>query len=539
MRLNRKSLTETAQWRKNGFTLPRFDIEAVAAETRANPVWVHFGAGNIFRAFPAARLQELLNTGAEKAGVIVAEGYDYEIIDAVFTPHDNLSLAVTLRSDGGIDKTVVASMVRALKADPAHPDFQRLREVFRAPSLRMVSFTITEKGYSLHHGNSLLPDVELDLRQGPLKAVSYMGRIVTLLYARFQAGRAPVAMVSMDNCSRNGDRLRDAVVAIARAWVEAGLAEADFLPYLEDPSTVSFPWTMIDKITPRPDSGVRKILAGLGFEDADGVATGKGTFVAPFVNAEETEYLVIEDAFPNGRIALDSVGIVYTDRGTVDKVEKMKVCTCLNPLHTALAIFGCLLSYSKIRDEMKDPDLKKLVEGIGYREGLPAVADPGIVNPEAFLRQCLEVRFPNPFMPDTPQRIATDTSQKLPIRFGETIKAYAAREDLDAGDLVLIPLVFAAWCRYLLGVDDAGNDFERSPDPLLIQLDTILADLKPGASRPYGKYLRPILSDAAIFGVDLYAVGLGEKVEGFFAEMMRGKNAVRTTLRKCLDQLEK
>lgn len=104
----------------------------------------------------------------------------------------------------------------------------------------------------------------------------------------------------------------------------------------------------------------------------------------------------------------------------------MKVCTCLNPLHTALAVFGCLLDYNLISAEMKNETLVKLVEGIGYKEGLPVVVNPGILDPKEFIDTVLKVRVPNPFMPDTPQRIATDTSQKLAIRFGETIKAYAA-----------------------------------------------------------------------------------------------------------------
>ena len=100
----------------------------------------------------------------------------------------------------------------------------------------------------------------------------------------------------------------------------------------------------------------------------------------------------------------------------------MKVCTCLNPLHTALAIYGCLLGYTLIADEMKNPLLKKMVEMIGYREGLPVVVDPGILDPGQFIDEVVTKRIPNPFMPDTPQRIATDTSQKLPIRFGEPLR---------------------------------------------------------------------------------------------------------------------
>ena len=124
---------------------------------------------------------------------------------------------------------------------------------------------------------------------------------------------------------------------------------------------------------------------------------------------------------------------MFTSRETVEKVERMKVCTCLNPLHTALAVYGCLLGYTKISDEMKDADLVKLVEIIGYKEGLPVVTDPGILSPKKFIDEVLQIRVPNPFMPDTPQRIACDTSQKLSIRFGETIKEYAASSELDVG----------------------------------------------------------------------------------------------------------
>lgn len=254
-----------------------------------------------------------------------------------------------------------------------------------------------------------------------------------------------------------------------------GLVEAGFDTYIHS-DAVSFPWTMIDKITPRPDEGVKKLLADAGFEDVEPVVTAKNTYVAPFVNAEEPEYLVIEDEFPNGRPPLEKAGVMFADRETVDKVEKMKVCTCLNPLHTALAVFGCLLGYTQIYKEMEDPQLRKLVETIGYQEGLPVVADPGIIRPADFLREVLEVRMPNPFMPDAPQRIACDTSQKLAVRFGETIKAYQTREDLETADLKLIPLVLAGWCRYLMGVDDMGREFPLSPDPLLAEIRPVVKE---------------------------------------------------------------
>ena len=310
------------------------------------------------------------------------------------------------------------------------------------------------------------------------------------------------------------------------------MADAGFDAYIHDRSKVSFPWSMIDKITPRPDDSVKEMLVKDGFEDVEAEVTSKHTYVAPFVNSEETQYLVIEDWFPNGRPNLDAGGVIFTDRETVDKVEKMKVCTCLNPLHTALAVFGCLLGYTLISKEMKDPELKKLVEIIGYKEGLPVVVNPGILDPKEFIDTVLNVRVPNPFMPDTPQRIATDTSQKLGIRYGETIKAYLASPTLNVTDLKLIPLVLAGWCRYIMGVDDSGETFEPSSDPLLAENQAYLANVKLGSKGPFHEALQPILSNSAIFGVDLYEAGLGKTVETYFAELVEGPGAVRSTLKK-------
>lgn len=534
MKLNEQQLQNREMWEKAGFALPQFDRKTVEEETKKNPAWIHFGAGNIFRAFPAAVQQRLLDEGRAKTGIIVAEGYDYEIIDKMYVPHDNLGLLVTLKANGTIEKTVIGSVVEALRADSSNEkDFGRLKEIFRARSLQMVSFTITEKGYCLTNARGeLLADVSRDFEEGPARAASYIGKLTALLYERYVNGALPVAMVSMDNCSHNGTRLYEAVEAFAEKWEENGLVNEGFLAYISDKSKVSFTWSMIDKITPRPDDSVKEMLKESGFEDVEAKVTAKNTYVAPFVNAEEPQYLVIEDAFPNGRPNLDEAGIIYTDRETVDKVEKMKVCTCLNPLHTALAVYGCLLDYTSIWKEMEDEQLKKLVETIGYVEGLPVVVNPGIIDPKAFIDEVLKVRIPNPFMPDTPQRIATDTSQKLSIRFGETIKAYMEHDELDVADLKLIPLVLAGWCRYLMAVDDEGESFELSPDPMLDSVCAYVKDIKLGDAGPFHEQLKPILSNEKIFGVDLYQAGLGTRVEELFAELVAGKGAVRAALKK-------
>jgi fructuronate reductase len=280
------------------------------------------------------------------------------------------------------------------------------------------------------------------------------------------------------------------------------------------------------------------MLVDSGLENMQDIVTGRNTFIAPFVNAEETQYLIVEDCFPNHRPPLEKTGALFTARETVDMVEKMKVCTCLNPLHTALAVFGCLLGYTRISEEMKNPDLVKLIEGIGYREGLPVATDPQVNKPRDFIDQVVKVRLPNPFMPDAPQRIATDTSQKIPIRFGETIKAYiegrfvTGVSGLTTDNLTLIPLVIAAWIRYLLGIDDHGKKFDVSPDPLYPNLLRILAGIKLGQKGPFHETLKPILSDSKLFAVNLYEAGLGKKVESYFEELVAGSGAVAATLHK-------
>lgn len=534
MQLNRSVEFEREQWTKAGYELPQFDREAVAKQTMEAPEWIHFGAGNIFRAFQANVVQQLLNEDVLKTGLIVAEGYDYEIISKMYDPHDNYSILVTLKSDGSVEKTVVSSIIEALTVDRANEkDMNRLKEIFAADSLKMVSFTITEKGYSLRNGQGkLLADVEKDFEVGPEQTNSYMGKVTSLMYHRYVNGQKPIAFVSMDNCSHNGDKLYAAVSEFATEWEKRGLIEKGFVDYINDKNKVSFPWSMIDKITPRPDEGVKKVLAKDNIMELDQVVTSKNTYVAPFVNAEEPQYLVIEDAFPNGKLPLDKGGIIYTQRETVDKVEKMKVCTCLNPLHTALAVFGCLLDYKLISKEMENPLLKKLVEIIGYKEGLPVVVDPKIIAPKAFLDEVLTKRIPNPFMPDTPQRIATDTSQKMPIRFGETIKAYVRSNELDVNDLTCIPLVIAGWLRYLCGVDDAGNTMELSSDPLMDTLQAKISKVKFGEAESVKGQLQDVLSDETLFGCNLYEVGLGTRVEEMLSMMLEGKGAVTRTLAK-------
>lgn len=520
MKLNLTALQDCGAWANADIALPSFDIEQLRQSTTQSPQWLHFGGGNIFRVFIAATLQDAIEAGRAHAGIITVETFDEEIVDAYYKAYDCLSLSVIMDAQGGYKKRVIATVTDAIKGTQELP---KLRALATEKSLKMVSFTITEKGYAICNlQGDYLPIVAQDIEKGPEQPTHTMSIVASLLYDRYRSGEAPIAMVSMDNCSHNGDKLKNAVIEIAEGWIAQGHINQGFLTYLQS-SKVSFPLTMIDKITPRPAESVQQMLEAAGLEDMHIITTQKGSYTAPFVNAESAEYLIIEDDFPNGKIDIASDRVIFTSRDTVNQVETMKVTTCLNPLHTALAVTGCLLRYTSIAEEMKNETLVALIYKIGYDEGLPVVTHPGILDPKAFIDEVVQERLPNSNIPDTPQRIAMDTSQKVGIRFGETIKSYMKSNQLDPQSLVGIPLAIAAWCRYLLGVDDNGNLFEVSSDPLYAELSALLVQ-----DSKQHKDLAPILSNKAIFGVDLYAAGLGEKIQSYFNQMLPTGGVLKT-----------
>jgi fructuronate reductase len=533
MELTLKGIKEKEIWEKAGIKMPAFDIENMRKNTADNPAWIHFGAGNIFRGFIAVLQQKLLDEGITDKGIIAADTFDFDMIDKIYVPFDNLALSVGLKADGNTDMRVIASIADAVKADFLDDaQKEKLFKAVRNPSLQMLSYTITEKGYSLKNmQGDLLPVVVSDINDGPKNAKHAMSITVALLFERFNAGAFPLAVCSMDNCSHNGEKLKSSVLFMANEWAKKGFVSKEFIDYISDEEKVSFPWSMIDKITPRPAKSIEEMLEDKGIENMSAIVTDKNTFIAPFVNAEIPEYLVIEDRFPNGRPSLEKAGVYFTDRDTVNKTEKMKVTTCLNPLHTAMAVFGCLLGYDHIAKEMQDEDIKKLVMNIGYKEGLPVVVNPGIIDPKKFIDEVVEERLPNMFIPDMPQRIATDTSMKIPIRFGETIKSYYNSPDRDVNDLTFIPLAIAAWLRYLLGVNDKGEAMEVSADPQLEDLQTKLSGIVYNDVNTYNGQIKDILSNENIFAINLIDAGLSDKIENMFKEMLK-EGAVRDTLHK-------
>lgn len=535
MKLTLEGLKDRQSWEKAGITLPSYDAAAVAEATRRDPVWVHMGIGNIFRIFIGGIADQLLEEGLMDRGITCVETFDYDVVDKIYDPFDNLALSVTLHGDGTTDRKVLGSLTEAIKAQSSDEgQWERMKEIFQNPGLQLVSFTITEKGYALRNAEgAYFSFVESDIENGPDKAVSAMAVVTAMLLERYKSGKAPLALVSMDNCSKNGSRLRGSVLEMAEEWKKRGFVEEDFIAYVSDETKVSFPWTMIDKITPRPSEKIAEELEAAGVENMQPVITSKKTYIAPFINAEGPQYLVVEDSFPNGRPALEKAGVYVTDRDTVNKSERMKVTVCLNPIHTALGPYGCMLGYELFADEMKDPDMLELAKQVGYVEGMAVVPDPVILSPKAFLDELMEERFPNPYLGDTTQRLAVDVSQGIGIRFGETIKSYMEKYG-DAKMLKAIPVAIAGWVRYLLALDDEGKSIELAPDPMVPELREQMSTIVYGEPDSLKDQLKGILSNEVIFGVNLYEAGIGEKIEQIIREEIAGPGSIRKTVQKYL-----
>ena len=535
MKLTMAGIKDREAWEKAGIQLPGYDVEEVSEKARKAPRWVHFGIGNIFRVFIGGIADGLLEEGALDRGLTCVETFDYDVADKIYAPYDNLGLSVILHGDGTRDYKVLGALAEAVKAQSSNEkQWNRLKEIFAAPSLQLVSFTITEKGYALQKADGTwFPFVEADIKNGPAKATGAMAVLTAMLYERYQAGKHPLALVSMDNCSQNGARLRQSVLTMAEEWKKAGYVDDGFLTYVSDEKRIAFPWTMIDKITPRPSEQIAADLEALGVEDMQPVITEKKTYIAPFVNAEKPQYLVIEDSFPNGRPALEKgFGVYMADRRTVNLAERMKVTVCLNPVHSATGPLGVALGYELFAHMLNtDADMMKMARMVAYDEGLPVVQDPGILSPQAFVDELFNDRFPNEYLGDTNLRLAVDVSQMVGIRFGETIKAYVEKYG-DASRLTALPLGIAGWLRYMLAVDDAGKKYELAPDPMNEEIQEQLKDIVVGQPETFTDQLRPILSNERLFFIDLYKAGVGEKVENMFREMIAGPGAIKAAIHK-------
>lgn len=503
-------------------------LPEIKKHTFEKPCWIHLGSGNIFRSFIAELAQKLIKNKYTDKGIIVADTYDGEIIEKIYKPYDNLFLSCVLNPNGNFDLKLISSVTEALAPNLNQQDLDRFFYCFTQQSLQIVSLSVTEKAYELYDVNgNFLPWLEQDLNKEFNQVNGILSLLLRALQKRFDAGKFPLTLLAFDNCYHNGDKLKHSIYKLAELFLQKEKITSDFYNWITS-DAVSFPLSMIDKITPHPTLQVQNELIKRGFTDIEIIKTAKNSVIAPFVNSEPAAYLVIEDNFCNGRPDFEKAGVIITSRENVILCENMKIETCLNPLQTALAIFGILFEYKYISDCVSDPLLHKLVVKM-VEEGMAVVQDPHVINPKNFADEVINLRLPNKYIFDQPYRIATDSTNKINIRCGLTIKKYG-KANLNKNDLVAVPLVIAAFIRYLQGTSDVGNKFELASDLKIDYLKHIGKELN---SPKAVQALDEILSNEEIIGCNLKNEGMYDTVKDMYLKMQK-THGIKSTLAQYL-----
>ena len=439
-------------------TLPTLSASTPSYDRTAASVGiVHFGFGNFHRSHVAMYLDLLMERG---------EGLDWGICGVGVLPQDAvmrdvmraqdcLFTLVVRHPDGTLEPRVVGSVLEYLYGpDDAAAVAARLDD----PAVRIVSLTVTEGGYLKNPATGEFdaenPAVVHDLAhpEDPRTAFAY---IVEGLRRRRAAGAPPFTVLSCDNLQGNGDYARQAVVGFARL-TDPGLAA-----WIDE--WVVFPNCMVDRITPSTT-------------DADRVAVSREFGIEDDwpVPAEPFTQWIVEDEFPTGRPALESVGVQFVD--DVGPYELMKL-RLLNASHQALAYFGAPLGYTLADEAVADGRIRTYLERYMADEAAPTLGElPGIDLP-AYMATLLE-RFGNPHMKDTLVRLATDGSNRMP-----TFTLPAVRENLDAGRPVTLgAAMVAAWAEYWALIARGEIVAPEVPDDVFAaQMAAAAADPRPEA----------------------------------------------------------
>ena len=395
---------------------------------KPNPGIVHLGPGAFFRAFNAVYTHEAMAASGGDWGIIAVSLKSANARDQLL-PQDCVYTSVTLSENAQRDE-VIESIVDVRVAPE---DTQAVIDTMAAPEIRIVSLTITEKGYGYDAATGGLdashPDVAHDLGQetAPRSAV---GLIVAALEKRRVAGVAPFTVLSCDNLPSNGQVARRVVLEFARK------TDAELAAWIE--TEVPFPSTMVDRITPATTSeSVAELRSRTGYEDPASVSH------------EAFRQWVIEDKFANGRPEWERVGAQFVD--DVAKHEHMKL-RCLNGTHSALAYLGYLAGFETVAEAVADGDYASLCKKLWKNEIIPVVPQPEGVDISAYCDQLL-ARYMDSSIKHRLWQIAMDGSQKLPQRILSTISDHAAEDRMPSG----LCLAVAAWMRYAAGEDENGS----------------------------------------------------------------------------------
>ena len=394
-----------------GVVLPAYDRDKVTVGV------VHFGPGAFHRAHQAFYFDQLLAKDP-RWGICAVSLKSPGVRDAL-QPQDGLYTLAQL--DAETTFRVVGSILEVLVAPEDPPSvFARLA----APDTRMVTLTVTEKGYCLTGDGKLdtaHPDIVHDLEH-PRAPVSAVGYVVEGLRRRHQVGLPPYAVVACDNLADNGWRLKAAVVAFAEAidpalaaWIEA---------------EGRFPRTMVDSITPATDDALRaRVEAATGLTDA-----------WPIQREAFTQW-VVEDVLGDNAPDLASVGVTLTD--DVRGFERAKL-RLLNGVHSTIAYAGLLKGHETVFEAISDPALARIAEDLMVHDIIPTLTAPRGLDLQAYAQAILG-RFRNPEIRHLLSQIAWDGSQKLPFRIlGTVADALAAGRPVDR-----LALPLAAWMHFV------------------------------------------------------------------------------------------
>jgi mannitol 2-dehydrogenase len=402
-----------------------------------SPGIVHFGVGNFHRAHQAVYLDDLFASGRDHDWAIVGAGVrEYDVdMRAKLAAQDYLTTVVEQEAHASTVR-VTGSMIDFVKPF----DVAALLAVLSRPAIRIVSLTVTEGGYCIDPATQKFdprhPEIAHDGAhfEAPKSA---FGLIAAGLKSRRQAGVAPFTVQSCDNIPGNGHVCRNAVAGVAE------LADPELAAWIR--ANVAFPNSMVDRITPATSDRERAIL-----KDRYGVEDNWPVF------CEEFRQWVIEDHFPAGRPALETVGATFVK--DVAPYELMKI-RILNGGHASIAYPAGLLDIHFVHEAMEDKQIATFLETLTKREILSVVPPPPGVTLEAYRKKVAE-RFANPKIGDTVARLALDGMNRQP-KF--VLPSVADR--LKAGQSFAgLALVSAMWCRYCYGESESGKIIPPNDD---------------------------------------------------------------------------
>lgn len=397
---------------------------------------VHLGLGAFARAHLIPATEAAMLAGGDRHwGVTGVSLRSPAVRDALAAQQFAYTLALRDADAQGQpreSRQVMGALTRLLVA-PEQPG--AVLEAIADPNTRIVSLTVTEKGYHHEPATGALrrddPDIGHDLAPSAAPRTA-LGFIVHGLARRRARGLGPLTLLSCDNLPSNGNTLRGLVLAVART-VDAPLA--DWIA-----GACRFPNTMVDRIVPRSTDADRvRISAALGEDDA-----------APVV-AEPFFDWAIEDDFAAGRPDWAAGGARFVERA--EPFEKLKL-RMVNGSHSTLAYLGVVAGWATVDRAIREPALRRFVEAMMREEIEPTLRGVDGVDLSAY-RERLLARFANPALAHQTRQIAMDGSQKLPQRLLGTV-----RDRLAAGaPFERLALAVAAWLHFLRGVDESGQRY--------------------------------------------------------------------------------